>query len=165
LSLPVQPVKTGFENASLEAIDKFVAEHIPSVDKPRFPNIRGDVAHDTFAVLDSRSIRDGTVLLCNRYPRMPDEDLEEDECAWDEKKLIWELKEWRVKFLMAELLGGLLYIQPGSWYADFEVGRNMYFDENGVLQLPFFEHSEHDCPDLKPEERVPWGPDPKKDEK
>lgn len=90
---------------------------------------------------------------------MPDEALEEDEEAWDESLLIREWKEWRVRFLTAWFVANRLFCQPGSLYEDFEIGREEYFDERGVLQCPGFEHDAFELPDLREDERVPWGED------
>jgi hypothetical protein len=110
-----------------------------------------------FAVLDSRSIRDGTVALYHYYWRMPKECLEEDEDAWDPELSFNQWIEWRVKFLTAGLWASTLWFMPD--YADFEIDKGTYIDEDGVLQLPYIEHDENELPSLTEEEKVAWGPE------
>lgn len=46
----------------------------------------------------------------------------------------------------------------GPDYVDFETNRGQYVDEEGVLQLPYIEHSEDARPTVIDEEKAAWGP-------
>lgn len=84
------------------------------------------------------------------------EDSAEDE--WDEVKLINEWKVWRVKFLMAWWLITGLNNNDDVMFDVMEDEKDTYTDHEGVLQMPYMEHDEHEYPDL--ENRVSWGPAP-----
>lgn len=62
----------------------------------------------------------------------------------------WE--EWRCKFLTAGFIVDVLAGKPGAFYQGFRNKRNQYFDDCGVLQLPWVER---EVPNL--ENPVAWG--------
>jgi hypothetical protein len=151
----IEPFETGFLDAPLETLVKYVRENRPSESEQRELNMNID--ETIFAVLDSRSTRDGTVAIYHYYQRMPEETFEEDENAWDPEIAVPQWIEWRVKFLTAGTWAAGLWFMPE--YADFEIGRSEYVDEDGVLQLPNIEHDENELPGLKEEEKAAWGPE------
>ncbi|KAB8300365.1 hypothetical protein EYC80_000548 [Monilinia laxa] len=156
LTLPLSDSSfpTGFKDATPETLQKFMAENV--VGRHKFPDYRGSIAWDEFVVLDSRSTEDKTTcLVYHRVQRMP-EDSADDE--WDEEKLIYEWKVWRVKFLMAWWLITGLNNNDDALFDVMEDEKDTYTDYDGVLQMPYMEHDEHEYPDL--ENRVSWGPAP-----
>ena len=151
----IEPFETGFLDAPLETLFQFVRERRPSESEQR--ELQMTIDDTIFAVLDSRSSRDGTVAIYHYYWRMPKECFEEDEDPWDPELAFNQWIEWRVKFLVAGYWVTALWFMPD--YEGFEINKGTYIDENGVLQLPHMENSEVELPGLKEEEKVPWGPE------
>lgn len=152
LTSPVADYRTGFENATPESLQSFVAEKVEGIDE--FPNFAGEISFQTFVVLDQRSVQDGTALVYHRYEKMPDGS-EEDE--WDEDKLIREWKAWRVRFVAAWFLCANLWHSPDLLDSIMEGGVDAYVDSQGVLQLAYFEQNEIELPTL--DDRIPYGRD------
>lgn len=160
----IEPFETGFLNASIDSLQKFVRQHSQTEPDEALPRQRPFfTSHEIFAVLDSRSARDGTALVYHYHERMPKEYLEEDEDAYDEKVLIKEWVEWRVKFLTAAIWASVCDF--GIIYADFEVRRDQYIDKEGVLQLPQDERHGFELPGLAEREMAAWGPELSQEEK
>lgn len=152
LPLSTPSFETGFKDATPATLQAFMAEHV--ANRHKFPEYRGSIAWDEFVVLDSRSVEDkNTCLVYHRVKRMPEGSAEDE---WDEEKLTCEWKVWRVKFLMAWWLVSGLNMGDDVMFDVFEDEKDTYTDKDGVLQMPYMEHDEHEFPDL--ENRVPWGP-------
>lgn len=93
---------------------------------------------------------------------MPKEALQKDESAYDRELLIHEWVEWRVRFLDAAFWTAQYWFS--SDYNDFQITKDQYIDDKGVLQIPWLEHSETEFPGLPDDEKAPWGPEKEKQE-
>ena len=81
------------------------------------------------------------------------EDVEEG--VWDEEKVVYTWKVFRVKFLTAWFMMTRLEMADDE-VEDLTDGVDQYVDANGVLQMPWYEHELNEFPEL--ENRVPYGP-------
>ncbi|QSZ35506.1 hypothetical protein DSL72_008376 [Monilinia vaccinii-corymbosi] len=154
LPLPDPSFPTGFKDATPEALQKFMEENV--IGRHAFPDYRGSIAWNEFVVLDSRSAEDNnTCVVYHRVQSMPDDSAGDE---WDAEKLISEWRVWRVKFLMAWWLIAGLNNNDDVMLDVMEDEKDTYTDKDGVLQMPYMEHDEHEYPDLQ--NRVPWGPAP-----
>lgn len=104
-------------------------------------------------VLDERSAKDHTCVVYHRIETMPEGSAEDE---WDEEKLIFEWRFWRVKFLLAWHLCVSLNNGDDVVFDIWEDEKDAYVDEDGVFQLPYLEHNDAMFPEL--DNRVPWGP-------
>ncbi|KAM3064685.1 hypothetical protein ACMFMG_011284 [Clarireedia jacksonii] len=152
LSVPPPSFTTGFKDASPTTLQKFIKENLEG--RHEFPDFIGAIAWDEFVVLDERSAKDNTCLVYHRTQHMPEGSAEDE---WDEEKLIYEWKVWRVKFLVAWNLVAGLSMGDDIVFSIWENENEAYTDEDGVFQLPYLEQDESQFPDL--EDRAPWGAD------
>ncbi|KAB8291585.1 hypothetical protein EYC80_006385 [Monilinia laxa] len=121
----LSPFQTGFLDASQATLATFVRS-APQVDPYCF-------SRNTFAVLDSRSIEDQTVVLWTYLETMPAEIAERGE--WDESKKIVEWKDFRVEFNVACWVVGVLETTPQLFVEIVEKGQGAQVDGNGVLKV------------------------------
>jgi hypothetical protein len=147
-----EALATGFENATPESIQSFIAEKLP-LDEIDFQDFKGDISRSSFVILDERSIKDGTCIVYHKWEHMAEGNEEED---WDEEKVVKEWLVWRVKFLTAWCIVAGLWSGTENMQMVFENKSDAHTDENGVFQLVYFENSKYDLPDL--ENPVPYGP-------
>ncbi|TGO36725.1 hypothetical protein BHYA_0116g00140 [Botrytis hyacinthi] len=121
----ISPFRTGFLDASLSTLSEFVTS-APQTDGYHF-------SRNTFAVLDARSIEDGTVVLWSRLDSMPMEAVERG--GWDEGKKTTEWKDYRVEFRKACWVVGVLQTTPGLFGEIVEKGQGTSVDGDGVLNV------------------------------
>ncbi|RAL67443.1 hypothetical protein DID88_008198 [Monilinia fructigena] len=115
---------TGFKDATPETLQNFMAENV--VGRHKFPDYRGSIAWNEFVVPDPRSAEDKTTCLVYHHVQRMPEDSADDE--WDEEKLIYEWKVWRVKFLMAWWLITGLNNNDEAMFDVMEDENNTYTD-------------------------------------
>ncbi|KAF7865967.1 hypothetical protein EAF04_006130 [Stromatinia cepivora] len=121
----IHPFQTGFLNAPLSTLTTFVRS-APQTNPYHF-------SRNTFAVLDSRSIEDETVVLWTRIESMSPELAERGE--WDEGKKNVEWRDFRVEFTKACWVVGLLEVRPQLFVEIVEKGQGAQVDGEGVLRV------------------------------